>query len=997
MDNSNLILIPTFNLRVNPAILTLQDNSNFNAIVSGYSTVKGILQVIAPNGVTIYNNTDYNSPDITQSSLSKTGIILPKDNKGKVIQGNYKVFYQVMVDGVYAERNFTFNYQYVQVVPDLQVTIDGYDSVFTSTDNTNYSAYTIVSLSRTHTVIPPSGSPLSTKTGDQTTWVYNPDIWSGIWTCEIVSNVVYSINSILIEDTITTSVYPKVYKIDFDVLTTYISNFFETLVEATGAKQVADLSRTQLLICGYVDLYFSSVDYKHYLKAYNYAYQIMTLLNPTIISSEEITPFVPPTGTISTDSEWNRLSSVLSPINLTDKIAVNAIAMVGSEVANFNGAIRATSINLGNGLGGYQIGVTGDDLWFQDITNGRKTLSELLSQELLWANIQNKPDSTVENIDAAVEASHPALSKASGSILSLDYTNQVIDIPTANTNQPGAISRDDWNTFNRKQSPSDILTALSNLTLVSGNIILATGDKTFTVIAPGATGQSFIWGATSPGWSNSSGSVFGSNTQVAFNDDGTESGSSDFTFTKGTRTVYGRYLTTKNLNLGTNVNVYADENDLTFVDVTNGVITLASLLEPLWANIQNKPDSTVEQIDASVTKSHDQNTDTGTNNNNFTIGLGNSTGRLQINLGSAGTDNLIILQAPQTTQDITLTLPNKTGILATLSDVVLKALSSTDGYIPKWDGVSGDKIVDGYGVITNLTSPDNYTFATTLAITTWVQNWVNSANRYVGTIVAATTPSGSYTFSTSFANGQVLDGITLSTGQNICIKDYTGGSAYLNGVYTVPASGSPNRITAMNTGAQFKNFTVFIVGGTFNAGSSWTETATVVNVGTDPVYFAQISTSGTYTAGTGISLTGFSFSIDSTVVTKTGIQTLTNKTLTTPVITDFSNATHNHSNSANGGLIPFSSINATPTTLAGYGITDAEPKPKTDTFLSTDFVGSVLTINHGTGSLFPTVTIWDSDEKRVDGQYYDESIVDLDNVALTFSLPAFNGKYKVLP
>jgi hypothetical protein len=76
---------------------------------------------------------------------------------------------------------------------------------------------------------------------------------------------------------------------------------------------------------------------------------------------------------------------------------------------------------------------------------------------------------------------------------------------------------------------------------------------------------------------------------------------------------------------------------------------------------------------------------------------------------------------------------------------------------------------------------------------------------------------------------------------------------------------------------------MFVISGTANANTGWVlnvaNPSTFV-VGVDNIDVYQFSGAGTFSAGTGLTLTGTTFSIDTSVVTLSGTQTLTNKTIT---------------------------------------------------------------------------------------------------------------------
>jgi hypothetical protein len=129
---------------------------------------------------------------------------------------------------------------------------------------------------------------------------------------------------------------------------------------------------------------------------------------------------------------------------------------------------------------------------------------------------------------------------------------------------------------------------------------------------------------------------------------------------------------------------------------------------------------------------------------------------------------------------------------------------------------------------------------------------------------AATTAAG--TLASSFANGSVIDGITLATGDRILVKNQAAGAE--NGIYVVAASGAPTRSTDCNsTTSYISGAFCFVESGTVNSGSSWVvSTQGTITPGTTAVTWVQFTGSIAYTAGSGLTLTGTVFSANVTGV-----------------------------------------------------------------------------------------------------------------------------------
>lgn len=110
-----------------------------------------------------------------------------------------------------------------------------------------------------------------------------------------------------------------------------------------------------------------------------------------------------------------------------------------------------------------------------------------------------------------------------------------------------------------------------------------------------------------------------------------------------------------------------------------------------------------------------------------------------------------------------------------------------------------------------------------------------------------------------------VDGVTLVAGNRVLVKNQATQSQ--NGIY-VAASGAWARSADANTWDEIVSAYLFIEEGDVWAGSSWVDTnSRGGTLGVTPVTFVQFSNNATYTAGTGLTLTGFQFSITNTGVT----------------------------------------------------------------------------------------------------------------------------------
>jgi len=144
-----------------------------------------------------------------------------------------------------------------------------------------------------------------------------------------------------------------------------------------------------------------------------------------------------------------------------------------------------------------------------------------------------------------------------------------------------------------------------------------------------------------------------------------------------------------------------------------------------------------------------------------------------------------------------------------------------------------------------------------------------ATKQYVDSVAQGLDPKASCVAATTtnitLSGTQTIDGVALIAGDRCLVKDQT--LSQNNGIYLV-AAGAWTRATDMDSWLEVPGAFTFIEQGTLYADTGWVCTSNAGGtLGTTPITWVQFAGVGSYTAGTGLTLTGTQFSITNTAVT----------------------------------------------------------------------------------------------------------------------------------
>jgi len=265
------------------------------------------------------------------------------------------------------------------------------------------------------------------------------------------------------------------------------------------------------------------------------------------------------------------------------------------------------------------------------------------------------------------------------------------------------------------------------------------------------------------------------------------------------------------------------------------------------------------------------------------------------------------------------TLTNKTisGSSNTLSNIGNSSLTNSSITLGTTTIALGGTSLTPAG-LTSVTVTQDPTSALQLATKQYVDSVAQGLNTKAAVLVATTA-------NITLSGEQTIDGVTTSSSR-VLVKNQS--LSQNNGIY-VSSSGAWSRSSDANTWNQLVSAYVFVEEGTLQADTGWVCTVDPGGtLGVTAVTWAQFSGAGTYSAGTGLTLTGTQFSITNTAVTA--------GSYTTANITVNAQGQITAASSGSGGVTTFSA--------GTTGLT-----PNTSSTGSITLAGTLVVGNGGTG------------------------------------------------
>jgi hypothetical protein len=242
---------------------------------------------------------------------------------------------------------------------------------------------------------------------------------------------------------------------------------------------------------------------------------------------------------------------------------------------------------------------------------------------------------------------------------------------------------------------------------------------------------------------------------------------------------------------------------------------------------------------------------------------------------------------------------------------------------------------------------------------------------------------------TDLENGDILDGVTLATGNRVLVKNQTNETQ--NGIYVVAASGVASRSEDANSDAEVTaGLFTFVEEGTVNGNTGFVLTSdNPITLGSTNLVFSQFSGVGTFTAGAGLTLTGTAFSVDVTPSAGNASLINTGGAVEVKVNTnDGLEVTENGLGINNGTGLTFASGALVFDTSNGYGVRKLA-------FSVGDGTLTSIVVNHALGTRDVTVHIYDNASPYAQVEA-DVEHTDTNNITVKFAVAPTSNQYRVV-